>query len=87
MTFSNVYGSLLLPFIQNYKEAKNEKGRKVVVGKAADAVRKSRNLLEDKGADLPKDLQMVCFLVLHFCCPIQLMLIALGCHLLYQRVY
>lgn len=66
MSFSNVYGSLLSPFIQKYKDAKNEKGRRAVVANAADATRKSRDLLEDKGVDLPKDLQRVCLLSFSF---------------------
>ena len=59
MTFTKVYGSILIPFIKNYEEAKNEKGRKGVVSNAANAVRNSRNLLEDKGDSLPKDLEAV----------------------------
>jgi hypothetical protein len=56
MSFSKVYASLLLPFVEKYKEAKNEKGRTAVVKNAADAVLKSKNLLEEEGANLPKDL-------------------------------
>lgn len=60
MTFSEVYASVLSPFVKNYEAAKNEKGRKAVVSNAADAVRKSRNLFEDKGDFLPKSLEPVC---------------------------
>jgi hypothetical protein len=62
MTFSEVYASVLSPFVKNYVAAKNEKGRKAVVSNAADAVRKSRNLFEDKGDFLPKSLEPVCLL-------------------------
>jgi hypothetical protein len=60
MTFTKEYGSILLPFVNQYKAAKNENGRKAVVKSAADAVASSRDQLEDKGADLPKDLPTVC---------------------------
>lgn len=60
MTFSKVYGALLLPFVGNYRKAKNEKGRNQVLKNAADAVTKSGNLLED-GVDLPKDVISVRF--------------------------
>ena len=63
MSFSKVYASVLLPFVKNYEEAKNDKGRKAVLSNAVDAVQKSKNLFEDKGDSLPKDLQAVC---LHF---------------------
>jgi hypothetical protein len=60
MTFSKDYGKVLSPFAQKYKMAKNEKGRKEILKNAVDAVEKSRELLEDKGSDLPKDLKTVC---------------------------
>jgi hypothetical protein len=59
MTFTQVYGSILLPFIKNYEGTKNEKGRKAVVSNAAKAIQNSRNLLEEKGDSLPKDLEAV----------------------------
>ena len=59
MAFSDVYSSLLLPFVESYKVAKNEKGRALVLKNAEDAVLNSRNLLEDQGVDLPKDLKAV----------------------------
>ena len=58
MTFSQLYSTVLTPFVQKYKEAKNEKGRKAIVNDAADAVKLSKDLLEDAD-DLPKDLQTV----------------------------
>lgn len=61
MTFTDDYGIVLSPFVVEYKSAKNEKGRKAVLKDAADAVMRSKELLEDGGADLPKDLQTVCF--------------------------
>jgi hypothetical protein len=66
MTFTDVYASLLLPYIKNYEAAKNQKGRKEVLANAVDAVQKSRNLLEDTGDSLPNDLRTVCLLSLKF---------------------
>jgi hypothetical protein len=60
MTFTEDYSKVLSPFLKRYKEAENEKLRKAVSKEAADAVVKSRDVLEDKG-DLPKDLEKVCF--------------------------
>lgn len=59
MTFSEDYGGILLPFVEKYKAAKNEKARKAVLKTAADAVLKSRDLLEDDVTELPKDLPTV----------------------------
>jgi hypothetical protein len=59
MTFTQLYGSVLAPFIKMFKEAKNEQGRKTVITNAADAVKKAKDLLEEVD-DLPKDLQTVC---------------------------
>lgn len=66
MSFSKVYANILSPFVKNYEEAKNEKGRKEVVSNAVDAVKKSRDLFEDKGDFLPKDLQAVCLYLIFF---------------------
>lgn len=66
MTFSDAYGNVLSPFVKNYKMAKNEKGRNGVLKDAVEAVRKSGEVLEDKGSDLPKDLRTVCFFILAF---------------------
>lgn len=68
MSFSKVYGSLLLPFIENYKEAENQKGRSAVVKNAVDAVSNAKDLLEEQGGNLPKDLRTVCvsFLMILF---------------------
>jgi hypothetical protein len=62
MSFIKVYSSVLSPFVAKFKEEKNEKGRNTVVNNAADAVKKSKDLLEDADG-LPKDLQTVriCF--------------------------
>ena len=71
MSFSEVYGDILLPFVEKYKEAKNEKNRAQVVKNAADAVSSSSQLLENQGVDLPKDLKSVCicpFSILLHCC-------------------
>jgi hypothetical protein len=60
MAFGNAYSGILLPFVETYKGAKNEKGRTQVVKDAVDAVLKSRDLLEDQGGNLPNDLKTVC---------------------------
>jgi hypothetical protein len=62
MSFTQLYSSVLAPFIKTFKEAKNDKGRKSVINDAADAVTKAHDLLEDAN-DLPKDLQTVCVLI------------------------
>jgi len=71
MTFTEDYGDVLLPFVEEYKNSKNEKARKAVVQNAADAVSNSRNLCEEGGDDLPKDLKTVCYfsliVFLHWC--------------------
>lgn len=59
MSFSEVYGDILSPFVEKFKEAKNEKNRAQVVKNAANAVSSSSQLLEDQGVDLPKDLKSV----------------------------
>jgi hypothetical protein len=58
MIFSELYSKVLFPFIKKFDEAKNEKARKMVVNKAADAVKKSKDLLEID-EELPKDLSTV----------------------------
>ena len=67
MTFSKIYSNIILPFIKQYKAAKNDKGRNVVIANVAEAVKKSRETLEDKGIGLPKDLQIVCLFFLILC--------------------
>ena len=62
MTFSEAYGDILLPFLDNYKEAKNEKGRNEVIKNAAEAVKEAGELLEETGIVFPKDLNTVRFL-------------------------
>lgn len=59
-SFTQVYRNILLPFVENYKVAKNEKARKGVVETATNAILNSRNLLEEKGLELPQDLKAVC---------------------------
>jgi hypothetical protein len=59
MALSKVYGTLLLPFVESYKLATNATGRNQVVKNAAEAVLKSKDLLEKEGLDLPKDLRTV----------------------------
>jgi len=59
MSFSDSYANVLSPFVEKYKDAKNERERKVVIQNAADAVSESQNLREGAVVDLPKDLQKV----------------------------
>jgi hypothetical protein len=59
MAISEVFGEVLFPFVESYKDAKNEKNRALVVKNAADAVLKSSHLLEEQGVGLPKDLKTV----------------------------
>ena len=66
MGFSEDFGDILSPFVEKYKVAKNEKGRKALVKTAADAVLKSKEQLEDKEVELPKDLPLVRRLFLSF---------------------
>lgn len=66
MSFTEVYNEVLSPFAEKFKEAENEKLRKAILMNAANAVLRSRDLLEVK-EDLPKDLEKVCsFLPLLF---------------------
>jgi hypothetical protein len=83
MSFSKIYAPVLSPFIEKYKMAKNEKERKAVKTMAVDAVLKSRDLLEDQGIDLPKDLDAVC-LIAFFHIPIIFMM--LGYRSFYQSL-
>jgi hypothetical protein len=84
MSFSEVYESALQPFVKEYEEARNQKGRKAVLKNAAKAVLDGKDLLEDQGVDLPKDLETVCgyYFIL---CLLRLMLWVLGHHALYQK--
>jgi hypothetical protein len=59
MSLSKVYGVILLPFVQQYKETRNERERKKIIKNAAEAVVENGNLLEDRGGNLPKDLPKV----------------------------
>jgi hypothetical protein len=60
MAFTDIYASILLPFVEKYKVAQNQKCRVLVIKNATEAVIKSRHLLKDTGIDLPKDLNTVC---------------------------
>ena len=59
MTFTEDYGKVLSPFLKKYQVEENEKRRRAVLKNAAEAVVKSRDLLEEKTDDLPKDIQTV----------------------------
>jgi hypothetical protein len=58
MTFSNLYSIVLSPFVQDFKDAANDKGRKTVVSEAVKAVKASKEVMEDS-EDLPNDLNLV----------------------------
>ena len=60
MSFSELYGAVLSPFIKKFKLAKNEKEKKAIVKSASAAVSSKKELLEEGGDDLPEDLQAVC---------------------------
>jgi len=60
MAFTQKYEKILSPFLETYKTAKNEKARKKASKKAAEAVKKSSDLQEDKEVPLPKELETVC---------------------------
>jgi hypothetical protein len=66
MAFDEEICNILVPFVDNYKEAGNEVKRKQVVKNAAEAVRKSRESLEDQDVVLPKNLPLVCHFHLSF---------------------
>jgi hypothetical protein len=66
MSFTQAYGSILLPFIQNYKDAENEKARKGVVETATNAILNRRNLLEEQGLDFLQNLKAFCPITLLF---------------------
>lgn len=61
MSFAKVYSSVLSPFVDNFKNAKNEKARKVVLSDAAAAVEAHKNSQEDSG-ELPENLSKVCLI-------------------------
>ena len=61
MAFDEDICEILSPFVENYKEAGNEVKRKGVVKNATEAVKKSREFLEDHDDSLPKNLPLVCF--------------------------
>ena len=59
MAFGDIYCNILLPFVESYKLAANQKNRAVVIKNAAEAVVNSRHLLKDTDINLPKDLNVV----------------------------
>ena len=59
MTFTEDYGKVLSPFLKKYQVEENEKRRRAVLKNTAEAVVKSKDLLEEKTDDLPKDIQTV----------------------------
>lgn len=84
MAFGDIYCNILLPFVESYKLATNQKNRAVIIKNAAEAVVKSRHLLEDTGIDLPKDLNTVRPLL--FCIYLSpVLLMSSGYHSLHKR--
>ena len=57
--FVDVYSEVLLPFLEGYKQAKNEKTCANFVKDAREAVLKSNAVEEDRAISLPKDLKAV----------------------------
>ena len=57
--FVDMYSEVLLPFLEGYKQAKNEKTRANFVKDAREAVLKSNAVEEDRAISLPKDLKAV----------------------------
>jgi hypothetical protein len=71
MPFTDIYSSILAPFVDTYKVAAHETNRGRIIEKAVNAVVESRHLLEDTGVNLPTDLKLVCLLSLSIflhCC-------------------
>jgi len=64
MAFTDDFKTVLAPFLKKYAVAKNETERKRVAKNAVEAVSKSKDLLEEKEVDLPKDLETVCLPIL-----------------------
>ena len=50
---------VLSPFLKKHQVEENEKRRRAVLKNVAEAVVKSRDLLEEETDDLPKDIQTV----------------------------
>ena len=48
MAFADIFGNILKPFVNNYKEASNQQNRAIVIRNAANAVVKSRDLLDSE---------------------------------------
>lgn len=69
MAFTDIYNTVLTPFLKKFKDAENEKVKKTILKNASEAVIKSRDTMEVKG-DLPKDLEKVhfflCSIILSF---------------------
>jgi hypothetical protein len=86
MSFTQAYGNILLPFVENYKTSKNEKARKAIVETAVNTILNSRNLLEEQGLDLPQDLRAVRpILILLSLLSLPLMMINPGHPTVYKR--
>jgi hypothetical protein len=86
MSFTEAYADILLPFVENYKTAKNEKARKGIVETAANTILNSRNLLEEQGLELPQDLKAVCPILFFSLLSFPLTIINPGHQTVYKRV-
>ena len=62
MSLSKTFCNLLSPFVESYKEAKNQKERKPIIKNAADAVLDNRDMMEELG-ELPSDLPTLSSLI------------------------
>ena len=59
MSFTESYSTVLKPFFDDYKASTNEKERRTIVKRAADAVTTAKGQLEEEQVVLPKHLQAV----------------------------
>lgn len=62
MSLSKTFCNLLSPFVESYKEAKNQKELKSIIKNAVDAVLDNRDMMEEPG-ELPSDLPTVSSLI------------------------
>jgi len=58
-SFSELHKATLTPFVKDFKNAKNQKGRDRILEDSAAALRKSVEMVEDGSVKLPKDLKKV----------------------------
>jgi len=85
MSFSKEYGHVILPFIQQFKDGKNKKERKQVIGDAVEAVKKDWEMDEEKRTVLPKDLEVVRLIIFFIPQSFSPMFITSGCKQIHYR--